>query len=100
MKLLNVFDCYKIIRNHEELKDVDEELIYKLDEMLDQAGVAHAFMECRSEEIEADDNAVVTVIYNEEDDTKFFLTYALFIKIYRGASDEMINRAMQKRMSK
>ena len=98
MKKVNVFDSYKIIKDREGFADFNEELLEKLDMLLDQVGVDHAFCECRNEEIAADENSVVTVMFNQVDDEKFFLAYALFIRVYRGASDEMIKKAMKKHM--
>ena len=100
MKKINVFDTFKVIKYHDGFIDFDEELLEKLDELLNQIGVAHAFSECRTEDIEKDENSVVIVMYNGEDDTKFFLAYALFIRTYRNATDEMIDEAMKKHLNK
>lgn len=98
MKKVNVFDTYKIIRDRNGFTNFTEELLEKLDEMLDQFGVAHAFCECRNEYIEEDDSSVITVMYNGEDGGKFFLVYALFIRTYRGATDEQIKEAMSRHL--
>ena len=98
MKKINVFDTYQIIRDREGLANFDEELLEKMDAMLDQVGVDHAFAECRNEDIMADEDSVITVMYNREDDMKFFLAYALFLKTYRGGTDEMIDKAMRKHL--
>lgn len=94
MKKVNVFDTYKIIKDREGFTNFTEDLLEKLDTLLDQVGVDHAFCECRDEEIENDADVVVTVMYNREDDEKFFLAYALFIKTFRGVTDQMIRSAM------
>ena len=94
MKKVNVFDTYKIIRDKDGFTNFNEDLLEKLDALLDQVGVDHAFCECRNEEIEDDANVVVTVMYNAEDDEKFFLAYALFIRTFRGANDQMVRAAM------
>ena len=97
---VNVFNMYKIIKDKNGYTDFDEELLEKLDAMLNQVGIAHAFAECRNEELEADENAVVTVMYNEEDDTKFFLTYALFCQTFRGLESEQLKKAMLRHAAK
>ena len=100
MKKVNVFDTYKIIHDSEGFTNFDEELLEKLDMLLDQVGVDHAFCECRHDEILADENCVMTVMYNSEDGEKFFLAYALFIRTFRGATDEIIAEAMKKHLER
>ena len=97
MKKINVFDMYKVIKDPEgeKYRDMDEELLEILDTMLDTYGVPHAFSECRTEDIDKDETSVVTVMYNSEDCTKFTLVYALFVRTYRGADDEMVKDAMK-----
>ena len=96
---VNVFDCYKVIKNHEGYVDFDEELLEKFDAMLTQVGIGHAFTECRTEDIDKYEGAVVTVCYNEEDATKFFLAYGLFCQTYRGAESDFIKKAMLKHIA-
>lgn len=100
MKKINVFDTYLIIKDREGITGFNEDLLEKLDNILDQFGVDHAFCECRNEDLIANENSVLTVMYNESDDTKFFLAYALFIQTYRNATDDMIIEAMKKHIER
>lgn len=96
MKKINVFNAYKVIKDSEKYGDFTEEMLEKLDEMLDEYEVDHAFTECRNEDIEKDVNSTVTVVYNDEDDTKFFMVYALFCMKYRNADADEIKKCMKR----
>ena len=96
MKKINVFNVYKNIKDSEKYGDFTEEMLEKLDEMLNEYGIDHAFAECRSEDLEADANCTVTVLYNIEDDTKFFMVYALFCMKYRNLEEEEVEKCMKK----
>ncbi len=94
--LVNVFDTYTVIKDSDNHVDFDEDMLEKLDTMLDQVGIAHAWCEPRTEDIEKNENCVVTVMYKGEDEVKFTLTYALFCKTYRDATDEEVRTGMRK----
>lgn len=93
---VNVFDTLTVIKNYDGCPDFDIVLLDKFNEMLDQCGIAHAFCEPRKEDLEADEDAVVTVMYNAEDGTKFFLAYGLFRMTYMKLDAEKVKKAMLK----
>lgn len=99
MKKLNVFDTYKNMKDSEKYGFVTEEMLEKLDAMLDEYDVAHAFSLCRDEDIEADGTCSVTVMYNSEDNTKFVLVYALFCMKYRNVEADLIEKALEKHVN-
>lgn len=97
---VKVLDRYMVIRDNEKVIDMTDEMLETLDNMLTAAGVYHAFTECGDEDYKSDkDYPVYRVAYMETDDTKFFLTYALFAATYRGFTDDMINKAMAKHLA-
>lgn len=97
MKKINVFDVYKVIKDSEKYGEFTEEMLEKLDEMLDEYEVDHAFSECRNEDIAKDINSTLTVMYNQKDDTKFFMIYGLFCMKYRNLDAEQMEKTMKKR---
>lgn len=97
---VKVYDTYMVIRDNEKVIDMTDELLEILDNMLTSAGVAHAFTECGDGDYNSEKGyPIYRVAYMESDDTKFFLTYALFGVTYRGFTDDMINKAMAKHLA-
>lgn len=99
MKKINVFDTYKNIKDSEKYGDFTEEMLEKLDDMLDEYGIAHSFSLCRNEDLDADINNSITVMYNSDDHTKFFMVYALFCMKYRNLEAEKVEEAMKKHVA-
>jgi len=93
-----IADMYQNIRDTEEY-ELTEELIEKLDKMLTENGIEHFFSLPRNEDIDADETVSLTVAYEREKETAFFLVYALWCKVYRHADDALIQKAMLKHVA-
>lgn len=88
-----------VIKDTEE-HHVEEKMIESLDEMLTAYGVTHFFMEPTRDDLEDYEDAFLTVCYGEEQTTTFDLVYMLWCKTQRGATDEMIHKAMVRIVTK
>lgn len=101
--MLKIFDRYVNIKNRDDLEDCTMELVEKLDQMLTEYGVEHAFSLASKEEIDTINDTVaeycVTLLYEEKDEMTFSLVYTLWARVYRKAPDEKIRKVMS-RMSK
>lgn len=101
--MLKIFDKYVNIKNRDDLEDCTMELVEKLDQMLTEYGVVHAFSLATKEEIDTiNDTGVeycVTLMYEEKDEMTFSLVYTLWARVYRKAPDEKIRKVMS-RLSK
>lgn len=99
-----IFDsCINILNNSTNgLKDVTEELLDNLDRMLTDCGIAHSFFLMTLSEIDKihkrnpDSKYFCSLMYQEEDEVTVELVYALWTKLYRGASDEAIRNVFSK----
>lgn len=76
------------------------ENIEKLDEMLTQYGVDHAFMLPTPQDIEEDEEIEGRVLYTEDDEITFDLVVMLFCKTVLNKSDDEIKEAMRSITSK
>lgn len=101
--MLKIFDRYVNIKNRDDLEDCTMELVEKLDQMLTEYGVEHAFSLASKEEIDTINDTgaeyCVTLMYEEKDEMTFSLVYTLWARVYRKAPDEKIRKVMS-RMSK
>lgn len=102
--MVKIFDRYINIKNREEFEDCTEEMLEKLDQMLNEYGIAHAFTLAGADEIEAINSKdgleyCVTLMYEEEDELTCELVFTLWARYYRKAPDTTIKKAMYK-MSK
>lgn len=97
MTNLFIADRTKVIKDTDNYP-INEGMIEKLDEMLTENGIQHFFTLPidATDGIANNDEDCLNVFYDSKDEMAFFLTYALWIKTYRGADDEMIKKAMQK----
>jgi hypothetical protein len=96
--MTTIFDRYLVMSNKDGVTEVDLTLD-KLDEMLNTYGVKHSFTLPHSVIIEKYPNAVITLNYNNEDDMLLSLVYALFLKMHRGADDNLLGKALAKEAS-
>lgn len=98
--MLKIFDRYINIKNREGIEDCTMELVEKLDQMLTEYGVAHAFSLASKEEIDTindtADEYCVTLMYEEEDEITLGIVYTLWARVYRKASDEKVRKAMSR----
>ena len=81
-----------------EKHPIKEGMIEKLDEMLTANGIQHFFTLPidATDGIANNDDDCLNLFYDSKDETVFFLTYALWTKMYRGTDDKTIKKAMQK----
>lgn len=94
---LKVFDAVQVIKNRDGLKDVDAEMIGKLDELLTTYGVAHAFTEAwPGAEGCIDEDEVCRVLYMDDEYMTFGLVYMLWSKTVREVPDDRILKAFRK----
>lgn len=98
--MLKIFDRHLNIKNSDDLKDCTMDLVEKLDGMLTEYGVEHAFCLASKEEVDSinstDSEYCVSVIYDKEDEMTFNLVYALWFRVYRKASTEKIRKALSR----
>lgn len=100
MKNLFIADTYHTIKETEECPATDE-MIDKLDEMLNEYGVRHYFsLPTADEDGYAKDGEVLNVFYDaSEDDLTWHLVYALWLKAVRGyKDDDKIRRSFTKKL--
>lgn len=98
MTNLFIANRYQVIKNTNDCT-VEESMIEKLDEMLNEYGVKHFFTLPDGDGTGAaiDQDAVLNVYYDDDTDTMtFFLVYALWTKTVRKASDQRIINGMNK----
>lgn len=74
-------------------------MVETLDKMLTDNGIQHFFALPTNEMIDADETVSLICTYDSDDDMAFFLTYALWCKTVRKCDDELINKAMMKKMA-
>ena len=89
MTNLFIADRYHVIRDSEKAPLIDG-MVEVLDTMLTDNQVQHYF----SLPIDPQDDEALNINYAVEDEMKFFLVYALWLKTVRKISDESIKRAM------
>ena len=88
-----------VIKDTKEHPIVDG-MVETLDEMLTTYGVTHFFSECSKEDLEKDEDAYLTVFYDEAQNTVFDLVYMLWMKTTRNCADELIHKAMVRIVTK
>jgi hypothetical protein len=88
-----VFDTYLVLHNKEGVRNIDE-VLDKLDEMLDTYGIEHSFTLPHGACLEKHPTAVMALNYKGEDNMALSLVYALFSKIYRGADDYRLGKVL------
>lgn len=96
-KLLFVADTTKAIKDTDEYP-VTEEMIDKLDNMLNEYGVTHFFtLPIDSTDGVANDaEDLLNVFYDSKDDLLFNLVYALWCKAIRRVKDEKLYKALSR----
>jgi len=72
----------------------------KLEAMLKQYGIKHAFIYPHPQTIKENNEATLQLCYNEEDDMTVCLIYTLFSKVHRKANDEKIAGCLIKTASR
>ena len=63
--MLKIFDRYVNIKNRDDLEDCTMELVEKLDQMLTEYGVVHAFSLATKEEIDTIDDTGAEYCVNQ-----------------------------------
>lgn len=98
MTNLFIANRYQVIKNNNECQ-IEDGMIEKLDEMLNEYGVKHFFTLPDGDGTGAaiDQDAVVNVFYDADtDEMTFFLVYALWTKTVRKMSDKRILNGMER----
>lgn len=93
---MNIFDRVQVIKYKEGYTDPTEDIIAVLDHMLTDNGVAHSFSIPFTTQDDFSDIAL-NLMYEEKDETMFFLTYATWLIKCRNAPISDIEKAMKKR---
>lgn len=93
-----IADMYQNIKDTEEYP-IEDGMVEKLDKMLTDNGVEHFFSLPRIEDTDKDETVALTVAYDSDKDMEFFLVYALWCKVVRGCTDELINKAMLRKIA-
>ena len=79
-----------------EGKEVTEEMVEKLDEMLNQYNVQHFFSEPMNENEDDEIDNVLAIFYEDKDRQTFYLVYMLWCKTVRNIEEQKIWKAMKK----
>lgn len=88
-----IFEQTILIKNTEKYP-ITTELVDKLDEMLNQYNVAHAFVLPSDSQIAEFPEACLALSYEVKDRMTVALAYSLFCKVYRKADDELLAKAL------
>ena len=93
---MKIFDMMHVVRSEYEGIEVTEEMYVKLDEMLTEYGVDHAFRLPKPNEFDDSENAEMVCMYLEDDDTAYDLVFLLWTHKVVGMSDGKIGKAAAK----
>lgn len=100
---MKIYDRYVVIKDYDDdprIQDVGEGMLEKLDEMLTEYNISHAFTYPMYEDQgqgNDTDEAVARVIYCTEDEMNFELVYCLWASIYRNMPREKILKCFAKK---
>lgn len=100
-RTLFVADTTKTIKDTDK-HPVTEEMIEKLDAMLNEYGITHFFtLPINSTDgIANNDEDYLNVFYDSKDSLSFNLVYALWCKVTKRVEDELIYKALEMMIAK
>ena len=93
---MKLFDMSHVVRSEYEGIEVTEEMYVKLDEMLTEYGIDHAFRLPMPNEFDDSENAEMVCMYLEDDDTAYDLVFLLWTHKVVGMSEGKIVKAAAK----